>query len=61
MEVVIAGHYLDGNQYYVSRTWLMKWLQWKIVDAPCDGDVGPTNSLRCPHAGLLLEQEIDAK
>ena len=39
----------------------MECLQWKIVDAPCDDDAGPTTSLRCPHGGLVLEQETGAK
>lgn len=61
VEAVLAGRYLDGNQYYVSRTWLMQWLRRKIVDAPCDGDAGPTVSLKCPHGGLLPEQATGAK
>ena len=31
------------------------------MDAPCDGDVCPTTSLRFPHGGLVLEQETGAK
>ncbi|KAH9305405.1 hypothetical protein KI387_009809, partial [Taxus chinensis] len=61
VELSLSGHCSDGNLYYVSRTWLMQWLRRKIVDAPCDGDAGPTTSLRCPHGNMLPEEAPGAK
>ncbi|XP_058092711.1 ubiquitin carboxyl-terminal hydrolase 26-like isoform X2 [Magnolia sinica] len=60
-EAAIAGHSLDGNQYYVSKSWLSQWLRRKNVDSPCDADSEPTASIRCPHGGLLPEQAAGAK
>ena len=47
--------------YLILLFRLMECLRWKIVDAPCDGDASQTTSLRCPHGGLVPEQETGAK
>ncbi|XP_043708962.1 ubiquitin carboxyl-terminal hydrolase 26-like [Telopea speciosissima] len=60
-EAALAGKGLDGTLYYVSRTWLLQWLRKKNVNSPCEADVGPTASIRCPHGSLLPEQAAGAK
>ncbi|KAL5727162.1 ubiquitinyl hydrolase 1 [Ranunculus cassubicifolius] len=50
-----------GSLYYVSKTWLSQWLRRKIVDLPCDADIAPTASIKCPHGELLPQQAPGAK
>lgn len=60
-EAALAGKYLDGPLYFVSRPWLLQWLRRKNADFPSDNDAGPTASLRCSHGNLLPEQAHAAK
>ncbi|KAL3527978.1 hypothetical protein ACH5RR_012634 [Cinchona calisaya] len=60
-EAALAGQYQDGKLYYVSKSWLHQWLRRKVIDSPCEGDVGPTASIRCLHGGLMPEQAPGAK
>ncbi|CAI9109033.1 OLC1v1008768C1 [Oldenlandia corymbosa var. corymbosa] len=60
-EAALAGKIKDGKLYYVSKSWLHQWLKRKILDSPCEGDAGPTASIRCPHGGLMPEQAPGAK
>ncbi|KAI3906382.1 hypothetical protein MKW92_024917 [Papaver armeniacum] len=57
----LAGKFLEGTMYYVSRTWLLQWSRRKNVDFPCEADFGPTASIRCPHGELMPEQASGAK
>ncbi|XP_037495087.1 ubiquitin carboxyl-terminal hydrolase 26 isoform X1 [Jatropha curcas] len=57
---VLAGNCLDGT-YYVSKTWLQQWVRRKNLDAPSEGDAGPTVPIRCPHGQLMPEQASGAK
>ncbi|KAH9545308.1 hypothetical protein CY35_12G041600 [Sphagnum magellanicum] len=61
VEDVLAGHGLEGQSYYVARTWLLQWVRRKATDAPSVADGGPTAALQCPHGGLLPEQAAGAK
>ncbi|PIA50461.1 hypothetical protein AQUCO_01300891v1 [Aquilegia coerulea] len=56
-----AGKTLAGTLYYVSKRWLSQWLRRKHVDFPCEADIGPTASIRCPHGELMPEQAAGAK
>ncbi|OVA08284.1 Ubiquitin carboxyl-terminal hydrolases family 2 [Macleaya cordata] len=60
-EASLAGKFLDGTLYYVSRAWLLQWLRRKNADFPCEADIGPTASIRCPHGELMPEQAAGAK
>lgn len=55
-EAALAGNYLDGKLYYVSKTWLHQWLRRKASDNPSEADTGPTASIRCTHGQLMPEQ-----
>ncbi|XP_027179388.1 ubiquitin carboxyl-terminal hydrolase 26 isoform X1 [Coffea eugenioides] len=60
-EAALSGECRDGELYFVSKSWLHQWVRRKIIDSPCEGDAGPTASIRCPHGGLLPEQATGAK
>lgn len=60
-DAVHSGKCLDGNLYYVSKSWFQQWARRKIIDSPCDADAGPTASIRCPHGKLMPEQAPGAK
>ncbi|CAA0811076.1 Ubiquitin carboxyl-terminal hydrolase 26 [Striga hermonthica] len=60
-EAALAGEPLDGNSYYISKSWLLQWLRRKNIDLPCDADSGPTASIRCPHGELMPELASGAK
>ncbi|KAM3687625.1 hypothetical protein ACJW31_10G089000 [Castanea mollissima] len=56
----IQGTSVDGA-YYVSKAWLQQWLKRKILDAPSEGDAGPTEAITCPHEQLRPDQATGAK
>ncbi|PIN21050.1 Ubiquitin carboxyl-terminal hydrolase [Handroanthus impetiginosus] len=60
-EAALAGECLDGNLYYISKSWLQQWLRRKNIDLPCDADSGPTASIRCQHGELMPEIAPGAK
>lgn len=60
-EGALAGKPLDGQLYYVSKTWLQQWLRRKNVDSPCEADAGPTAAIRCLHGEFLPEVAAGAK
>ncbi|KAL5698626.1 ubiquitinyl hydrolase 1 [Ranunculus cassubicifolius] len=60
-EDAFAGKLRDRTLYYVSKPWLSQWLRRKITDFPCDADLAPTASIKCPHGELLPEQAPGAK
>ncbi|KAL2521363.1 Ubiquitin carboxyl-terminal hydrolase 26 [Forsythia ovata] len=60
-EAALARECLDGNLFYISKTWLQQWLRRKNIDSPCEADSGPTASIRCPHGELMPELGPSAK
>ncbi|KAF9591999.1 hypothetical protein IFM89_011582 [Coptis chinensis] len=60
-EAAHAGKNFDSPLYFVSKAWLSQWLRRKNVDFPCESDIGPTASIRCPHGQLTPEQASGAK
>lgn len=40
---------------------LQQWLKRKILDAPSEGDAGPTEAITCPHEQLRPDQATGAK
>ncbi|KAL8045205.1 hypothetical protein ABFX02_08G097900 [Erythranthe guttata] len=60
-EAALSGKPLDGELYYISKSWLQQWLRRKNIDLPCDADSGPTASIRCPHGELMPELASGAK
>lgn len=61
LEDAFATADLDGEGYFVSKTWLQNWLRRKSSDAPIDADAFPTAAITCPHDDLLPDNAPGAK
>ncbi|XP_047975404.1 ubiquitin carboxyl-terminal hydrolase 26 [Salvia hispanica] len=60
-EAALSGEPLDGELFFISKSWLQQWHRRKNIDLPCDADSGPTASIRCIHGELLPEDAPGAK
>lgn len=59
-----ASYYLPISQWCNSGfdiCRLQQWLKRKILDAPSEGDAGPTEAITCPHEQLRPDQATGAK
>lgn len=52
---------LEVPRMIICNYRLHQWLRRKVVDSPCEGDAGPTASIRCSHGELMPEQAPGAR